>query len=65
MTNKYDKILTDILTRFSTDKDVDESIRRILRQVINAEVNKLSLKKPHKILEEIKDIIENEAKQVI
>lgn len=63
MSSKYDKVLTELLTRFSTNSDVDESTRRIVREVINAEINKLSLKRPHKIIEEIKDIIEREAKQ--
>ena len=63
MTNKYDKILNDLMTRFSTNQEVDESIRRIVRQVINAEINKLSLKRPHKIIDEIKDIIDQEAKE--
>lgn len=62
MTSKYDKILSDLLTRFSVDSDVDEQIRRIVKEVINAEVNKLSLRRPHKIKEEIKAIIEREAK---
>lgn len=62
MTSKYDKILNDIITRFSVDTEIDEQTRRIVKEVINAEVNKLSLKRPHKIKEEIKEIIEREAK---
>ncbi|MFD2586063.1 hypothetical protein ACFSQJ_03930 [Croceitalea marina] len=64
MSSKYDEILTNLLTRFSTDSEVEESTRRIVRDVINAEMNKLSLKTPHKILVEIKQIIEREAKQI-
>lgn len=62
MTSKYDKVLNDLITRFSTDSSVDDKTKRIVRDVINAEVNKLSLKRPHKIKEEIKEIIEREAK---
>ena len=64
MSNKYDKVLTDLLTRFSTDSDVDESTRKIVREVIHAEINQISLKRPHKIIEEIKEIIDREAKKM-
>lgn len=63
MSSKYDKVLTDLLTRFSTNSDVDQSTRRIVREVINAEINKTNLKNPVNILNEIKGIIEREAKQ--
>ena len=63
MSNKYSKVLTDLMTRFSTNNEVDEATRRIVREVVNAEINKISLKRPHKIIEEIKEIIEREAKQ--
>lgn len=63
MRNKYDKILNDLITRFTTDKDIDESTRRIVKDVINAELTKINLKTPHNILNEIKSIIESEAKQ--
>jgi len=65
MSNKYDKVLTDLLNRFSTDSDVDESTRKIVREVINAEINKIALKRPHKIIEEIKEIIDREAKKCL
>ena len=65
MSNKYDKVLIDLLNRFSTDSDVDESTRKIIREVINAEINKIDLKKPHKIIEEIKEIIDREAKKCL
>lgn len=65
MSSKYDLVLNQLLTRFATDKEVDEPTRRIVREVINAEMNKLSLKRPHKILVEIKDIIGKEAKQIL
>ena len=64
MSSKYDKVLNDLLARFSTNNEVDECTRRIVKDVINAEMNKLSLKTPHKILVEIKEIIEREAKQI-
>jgi len=63
MSNKYDKILNDLITRFTTDKEIDESTRRIVKDVINAELTKINLKTPHNILNEIKSIIESEAKQ--
>ena len=62
MTSKYDKILNDLLIRFNSDSEVDEKTRRVVKEVIDAEMNKLSLKRPHKIIEEIKEIIEREAK---
>ena len=65
MSNKYDKVLIDLLNRFSTDSDVDESTRKIIREVINAEINKIDLKRPHKIIEEIKEIIDREAKKCL
>ena len=62
MSNKYTQIYTELMSRFSADEDVEESTRRIVRQVVIAELNKLSLKRPHKIKEEIKEIIAKEAK---
>ncbi|TRX49642.1 hypothetical protein FNH22_26595 [Fulvivirga sp. M361] len=64
MSNKYTQIYNELMSRFSTDGEVEESTRRIVSQVVIAELNKLSLKRPHKIKEEIKDIISKEAKNL-
>ena len=64
MSNKYTQIYTELMSRFSTDGEVEESTRRIVSQVVVAELNKLSLKRPHKIKEEIKEIIAKEAKNL-
>lgn len=65
MSNKYDKVLTDLLSRFNSDDKVDDHTRNIVRQVMNAEINKLDMQRPHKIKEEIKEIIEREAQQLM
>lgn len=39
--DKYDKILSELLTKFYTDSKEDEQIRRIVKETINAEMNKL------------------------
>lgn len=64
MSTKYDKVLSDLLTRFYVNSDVDETTRRIVENVISAEMSKMNLKSPHKILVEIREIIEREAKQL-
>ncbi len=64
MSSKYNQIFTSLISRFSSDGEVNESTRKVVEQVVVAELNKLSLKRPHKIKEEIKDIIAKEAKNI-
>ena len=64
MSSKYNQIFTTLISRFSSDGGVNESTRKVVEQVIVAELNKLSLKRPHKIKEEIKEIIAKEAKNI-
>lgn len=64
MSNKYNQIFTELLSRFSTDGEVEESTRRIVSQVVVAELNKSSLKNPYGIKNEIKEIIAKEAKKI-
>lgn len=54
---KYDKILTELLKKFYTDSEIDENIRKIVEQVINAEMNKLDLDKAWGVRDEICRII--------
>lgn len=65
MSSKYVNILDDLLTRFYVDTEVDERTRRIVKGVINAEINRLDLKSPYGIKKEIKEIIEREAKAAL
>ena len=58
---KYDKILTDLLRKFYTDNNIDEDSRKIVEQVINAEMNKLDLGNPYGIRDEICKIIQEVA----
>ena len=60
--SKYDKVLTELLTKFYTDSGVDEKVRKIIREVINIEMENLSLDRPH-VLREIEGIIDSEAKE--
>ena len=64
MSSKYNQIFTSLISRFASDGEVNESTRKVVEQVVVAELNKLSLKRPHKIKEEIKDIIAKEAKNI-
>lgn len=64
MSSKYNQIFTTLISRFSSDDEVNESTRKVVQQVVVAELNKLSLKRPHKIKEEIKEIIAKEAKNI-
>lgn len=59
--DKYDKILSTILTKFYTDSKTDEEVRRIVQETINAEMTKLDKAKPRGIIQEINIIIEKEA----
>ena len=58
--DKYDKILSEMLTKFYTDSKEDEQIRRIVKETINAEMNKLE-GRPKGIVQEIFAIIDREA----
>ena len=64
MGNKYDKALSNLLAKFYTNSKVDESVRRIVQSVINAEMNKLDFVRPHGVIEEIISSIEDEAEQI-
>jgi hypothetical protein len=64
MSTKYDSVLSDLLTRFYVNSDVDETTRRIVKDVVSAEMSKMNLKTPHKILVEIREIIDKEAKRL-
>ncbi len=55
--NKYDKILSELLSKFYTDLNTDESIRQIVKEVINAEMSKLDKGNPWGIRQEILSII--------
>lgn len=59
--DKYDKILSQLLTKFYTDSTEEEAIRRIVKLIINAEITKLDKGRPRGILQEIRSIIEKEA----
>jgi hypothetical protein len=61
---KYDKILSDLLTQFYIDNNIDENVRVIVEQVINVEMNKLEMDKAWGIREEISKIIEDIAKDL-
>jgi hypothetical protein len=61
---KYDKILSDLLTQFYIDNNIDENVRLIVEQVINVEMNKLEMDKAWGIREEISKIIEDIAKDL-
>lgn len=61
---KYDKILSDLLTQFYIDNNIDENVRRIVEQVINVEMNKLEMDRAWGIREEISTIIQDSAKDV-
>lgn len=61
---KYDKILSDLLTQFYIDNNIDENVRRIVEQVVNVEMNKLEMDKAWGIREEISTIIQDIAKDV-
>jgi hypothetical protein len=61
---KYDKILSDLLTQFYIDNNIDENVRVIVEQVINVEMNKLEMDKAWGIREEISRIIEDIAKDL-
>jgi len=59
--DKYDKILSQLLTKFYTDGTTEEPIRRIVQSVMNAELSKLDKGKAWGIKQEIRTIIEKEA----
>jgi len=61
---KYDKILSDLLTQFYIDNNIDENVRGIVEQVINVEMNKLEMDKAWGVREEISKIIEDIAKDL-
>ena len=63
MTSKYDKVLSRLLTKFYTDTEVDENIRQIVKEVINAEMNKLDSQRP-RVIDDIISAIEEEAEQI-
>ncbi len=59
--DKYDKILSQLLTKFYTDSTVEEEVRRIVKEIMNAEISKLEKGKAWGIKQEIRAIIEREA----
>jgi len=63
MASKYDKVLSDLLAKFYTDSKVDEEVRRIVKEVINAEINKLDSQRP-RVIDDIISAIEEEAEQI-
>lgn len=64
MGSKYDSILNEIKTRFYTDDNVPEDVRRIVHGVINIEMENLPQQQPH-VMNEIRELIEKEAKDQI
>lgn len=64
MSSKYDKILASLLSKFYTDSEVEEETRRIVTEVINAEISKIDYITPHGIIGEIKNVITEEAEQL-
>ena len=64
MASKYDKVLSNLLAKFYTNVMVEEEVRRIVAEVINAEMNKLDYKNPYGIIDEIISTIEDEAEQI-
>ncbi len=63
MTTKYDKVLSELLAKFYTDSNVKEEVRRIVQEVINAEMNELNSLRP-RVMDEIISVIEDEAKEI-
>lgn len=59
--DKYDKILSQLLTKFYTNSKVDEEVRRIVQEIMNAEMSKLDKGRVRGIKQEIHAIIEKEA----
>lgn len=59
--DKYDKILSQLLTKFYMDTAEEEETRRIVKEVINAEISKLDKGRPWGVLQEIHSIIGKEA----
>jgi len=59
--DKYDKTLTQLLTRFYTNSKVDEEVRRMVKDIINSEMSKLDNGKAWGIKQEIRSIIDREA----
>jgi hypothetical protein len=59
--DKYNKILTQLLTKFYTNVKVDEEVRTIVKEIVNAEMTKLDKGRAWGIKQEIRSIIEREA----
>lgn len=59
--DKYDKILTQLLTKFYNNTKVEENVRRIVKDVVNAEMSKLDKGSAYGIKQEIRRIIDKEA----
>jgi hypothetical protein len=62
--DKYDKILSQLLTKFYTDSTVVEEVRRIVKEIMTAEMSKLEKGKAWGIKQEIGAIIEREAETI-
>lgn len=62
--DKYDKILSQLLTKFYTNSKVEEEVRNIIKEVMNAEMSKLEKGKAWGIKQEIRSIIEKEAESI-
>lgn len=62
--DKYDNMLSQILTKFYADSEVQENIRRIVKDVMNAEFSKLDKGTAYGIKHEIRRIIDKEAEVV-
>ena len=59
--DKYDKTLTQLLSKFYTNSKVEENVRRIVKEVMNAEMSKLDRGSAYGIKQEIRRIIDKEA----
>ncbi|KXK30213.1 MAG: hypothetical protein UZ01_01686 [Candidatus Brocadia sinica] len=62
--DKYDKILSQLLTKFYTNSKVEEEVRSIVKEIMNAEMSKLDKGRARGIKQEIRSIIEKEAESV-
>jgi len=62
--DKYDKILTKMLTKFYTNQKIVPEVRNIVKDIIAAEINKLDKGSPYGIKQEIRSIIEKEAESI-